>query len=100
MSMEIAYHSEQLLLELYIYKIKKSLQLHAVSRTQQSRQRQPSVNTLRSPFPASSGGIACCTIKILCVFQKDFLTKNISYYCLKFLKNIQIKTSVRCYLKV
>ena len=34
-------------------------QLHAVSRTQQGRQREPSVKTHRPRFPPGSGGIVC-----------------------------------------
>ena len=38
---------------------KKNNQLHAVSRTQQGRQREHSVTTLCSHFLKKSGGIAC-----------------------------------------
>ena len=34
-------------------------QLQAVPRTQQGRQREPSVKALRPPFLLNSGGIAC-----------------------------------------
>ena len=41
------------------YKINKKLnKLHAVSRTQQSMQREPGIETLRSPLSANSGSIA------------------------------------------
>ena len=38
--------------EMYVFQKSKSNQLHAVSRTQQGRQRELSVNTLRSPLSA------------------------------------------------
>ena len=38
---------------LYVKNLKKINQLHAVSRTQQGRQREPSVKTLRSPLSAN-----------------------------------------------
>ena len=37
---------------IYIFKNKKYNQLHAVSRTWQGRQREPSIKTLRSPLSA------------------------------------------------
>ena len=37
---------------LFLYIIKSINQLHAVSRTQRGRQREPSVKTLRSPLSA------------------------------------------------
>ena len=40
-------------------KISYFYQRHAVSRTQQGKQKKNSVKTLRPHFPCSSGGIAC-----------------------------------------
>ena len=55
-------------------------QLHAVSRTQQGRQREPSVKRYPVPhFLPNSGGIMCCVAELNAALNLDTRAKKWKY---------------------